>query len=113
MAGVGPVATQLGGEVKAANGDVGRWFERYTAPDGWYRLDQAQRRLEAWMTKLDDTQERPLGVVRRAYEDTCHLRAERFAQAWPAPGGTVPRPPHPARGISKVRTTHPRPPGSS
>src|SRR5260370_34294187 len=101
MAGVGPVATQLGGEVKAANGDVGRWFERYTAPDGWYRLDQAQRRLEAWMTKLDDTQERPLGVVRRAYEDTCHLMAERFAKALAASGGSVPRSQHQPRGIGR------------
>jgi hypothetical protein len=109
MAELGQMATQVGAEVKAANGDVDSWFDRYTATDGWYRLDQAQRRLEAWMTKLDDAQERPLGVVRRAYEDTCHLMAERFTKALAASGWTVPRALHQTRVFGEVVSAQPKP----
>ena len=50
--------------------------------DGWYRLDQAQRRLETWVANLDDEpEERPLGVVRRAYEDACQAMADGFTKA--------------------------------
>ena len=49
----------------------GRWVDAYSAV-GWHRLDQAQRRLEAWVANLDEEpEERPLGVVRRAYEEAC------------------------------------------
>ena len=58
------------------------WIDAYTAKDGWYRMDQAQRRLEAWVANLDeDPAERPLGVVRRLYEDACHAMAGGFAKA--------------------------------
>ena len=46
------------------------------------RLDQAQRRLEAWVANLDDEpEERPLGVVRGVYEDACHAMADGFTKA--------------------------------
>ncbi|MFE9658141.1 PglZ domain-containing protein [Micromonospora sp. NPDC006431] len=109
MAELGQVAAQVGAELETANGDVGGWFERYTSTDGWYRLDQAQRRLEAWMTKLDDAQERPLSVVRRAYEDTCRLMAERFAKALAASGWTVPPALHQTRIFSEVVSAQPKP----
>ncbi len=60
--------------------DVNAWIDAYT--NDWYRLDQAQRRLEAWVTNLDDEpEERALGVVRRAYEDALHSMAEGFTKA--------------------------------
>src|SRR5262249_26778982 len=109
MAELGQAATQVSAEVKAANGDVGNWFDRYTRTGGWYRVAQAQRRLEAWMTKLDDAQERPLGVVRRAYEDTCHLMANRFTKALAASGWAVPRALHQTRVFTEVVSVQPRP----
>jgi hypothetical protein len=109
MAELGQAAMQVCAEVEAANGDVSGWFERYTTVDGWYRLDQAQRRLEAWMTKLDDAQEQPLGVVRRVYEDTCHLMAERFTKALATSGWTIPRALHQTRVFSEVVSPQPKP----
>ena len=67
MAELGTVANSVKGAVAKAGGDVNAWVEAYTSKDGWYRMDQAQRRLEAWVANLDDEpEERALGVVRRA-----------------------------------------------
>ena len=35
-----------------AGGDANAWIGAYAAKDGWFRLDQAQRRLEAWVANL-------------------------------------------------------------
>ena len=93
MAELGQVAAQVRDEIGRVNGTAHVWVERYTgAGSGWYRLDQAQRRLEAWLTRLDDVpDDRPLGVVRRAYEDVCQAMAEGFIRTlvgsdWAVPG---------------------------
>ncbi|MBI3073002.1 MAG: PglZ domain-containing protein [Deltaproteobacteria bacterium] len=76
---------------KIGNGPVS-WIDAYASKDGWYRIDQLQRRLEVLITKLEEEpEERPLGVVRRAYEDACHAMAEGFTRAlakakWATPG---------------------------
>ena len=68
--------------VSKASGDANAWIDAYTSKDGWFRLDQAQRRLEAWVANLDDEpEERPLGVVRGAYEDACRAMADGFTKA--------------------------------
>jgi hypothetical protein len=82
MAELGSVSISVRAAVNKATGDPNAWVNAYTARDGWYRLDQAQRRLEAWIANLDDeSEERPLGVVRRAYEDTCHAMTNGFTKA--------------------------------
>lgn len=82
MAELGCVSMSVRAAVNKATGDPSAWVNAYTARDGWYRLDQAQRRLEAWIANLDDeSEERPLGVVRCAYEDTGHAMAEGFTKA--------------------------------
>jgi hypothetical protein len=92
------------------NGDAAAWLNGYTANDGWYRLDQAQRRLEAWVANLDEeAEERPLGVVRRAYEDTCHAMAEGFTKAIVKAGWTVPGALHQTRIFSEVVNERPKP----
>ena len=77
MAELGRESVRVRTELGRTNGDVRTWLNRYTdAPCEWYRLDQAQRRLEAWVATLDDDpDERLLSLVRQAYEDTCHLMA--------------------------------------
>jgi hypothetical protein len=80
------------------------------AKDGWFRLDQAQRRLEAWVANLDDEpEERPLGVVRRAYEDACHAMAEGFTKALGRPWWSVPGALHQTRIWSEVVSASPSP----
>jgi hypothetical protein len=82
MAELGRAASSVRSAIGGMGGDPGAWVTAYTAPDGWYRVDQTQRRLEAWVANLDEEPgDRPLGVVRRAYDDTCQAMAEGFTRA--------------------------------
>lgn len=82
MAELGVLAGQVRSQLAKANGDAGTWLNAYTVEEGWHRLDQAQRRMESWVANLDDDpEERPLGVVRRAYEDAANAMAEGFTKA--------------------------------
>jgi hypothetical protein len=82
MAELGVLAAQVRSQLTKTNGDANTWLNAYTSADGWHRLDQAQRRMESWVANLDeDPEERPLGVVRRAYEDACNAMAEGFTKA--------------------------------
>lgn len=90
MAELGSIAVQVREAVWKTSGDAAVWLDAYVGKDGWYRLDQAQRRLEAWVANLDEEpEERPLAVVRRAYEDACHTMAEGFTKALARAGWTV------------------------
>ncbi|WP_421378513.1 PglZ domain-containing protein [Paraburkholderia sp. DD10] len=91
MAELGKVAVEVRNAVNKTSGDAAAWLEAYVSKDGWFRLDQAQRRLEAWVANLDEEpEERPLGVVRRAHEDACHAMAEGFTKALVKAGWNVP-----------------------
>jgi PglZ domain len=110
MAELGRVAVTVRAAVARAAGGPGAWIEAYTARDGWYRLDQAQRRLETWRANLDEEpEERPLGVVRRMYEDTCHAMAEGFTHALVKAGWTVSGALHQTRIFSEVVSERPKP----
>lgn len=110
MAELGSVAMQVRAAVNKANGDTAAWLEAYTSKDGWYRVDQAQRRLEAWVTNLDEEpEERPLGVVRRAYEDACHAMAEGFTKAIAKTGWSIAGTLHQTRIFSEVVADRPKP----
>lgn len=82
MAELGNVALEVRKAVNKTTGDAAAWLDTYVSKDGWFRLDQAQRRLETWVANLDEEpEERPLGVVRRAYEDACHAMSNGFIKA--------------------------------
>jgi hypothetical protein len=82
MAELGRLAEDTKGALPKAGGDASSWIAAYTDKDGWSRMDQAQRRLEAWVANLDDEpDERPLGLVRRAYAEACQIMAEGFTKA--------------------------------
>lgn len=82
MAELGVVAVSVQAALPATTSTSDAWVDAYTAKDGWYLLDRAQRRLESWIASLDDDpEERALVTVRHAYEDTCHLMAQGFAKA--------------------------------
>lgn len=110
MAELGNVARQVRGAVAKASGDAAAWLAAYVSKDGWFRLDQAQRRLEALVTSLDEEpDERPLGVVRRAYDDACHAMAEGFTKALGDAGWTVPGALHQTRIWTEVVADKPKP----
>ncbi|MGH3694797.1 MAG: PglZ domain-containing protein [Pseudonocardiaceae bacterium] len=111
MAELGGLAVRVRAEVAKANGDAQTWLSRYTsAPYEWYRMDQAQRRLEALVATLhDDPDERPLGLVRRVYEDTCHQMAAGFTRALVSSGWTVPGALHQTQIYRDVVSAQPKP----
>jgi len=110
MAELGNVAMEVRKAVDKTSGDAAGWLDAYVSKDGWFRLDQTQRRLEAWVANLDEEpEERPLGVVRRAHEDTCHAMAEGFTKALVKAGWTVPGALHQTRVWSEVVADRPKP----
>lgn len=54
MAELGSLAISVRAEVNSFRGDANVWVAAYTANAGWYRLDHAQRRMEAWVANLAD-----------------------------------------------------------
>ncbi|WP_242352383.1 MULTISPECIES: PglZ domain-containing protein [unclassified Anaeromyxobacter] len=113
MAELGNAAVQVKAAVGKTSGDAAAWLDAYAATQtgsGWFRLDQAQRRLEAWVANLDEEpEERPLAVVRRAYEDTVHAMSEGFTKALGKAGWTVPGALHQTRIWSEVVADKPKP----
>ncbi|HKV11148.1 MAG TPA: PglZ domain-containing protein [Thermoanaerobaculia bacterium] len=110
MAELGSVAMSVRTAVDKTMGDANAWIDAYTAKGGWYQLDQAQRRLEAWVANLDEEpEERPLGVVRRAYEDACHAMAGGFTKALAKAGWTATALLHQTRIFNEVVAQRPKP----
>jgi hypothetical protein len=112
MAELGNAAVEVREAVGNISGDVVTWLNGYVTQDGpgWFRLDQAQRRLEAWVANLDEEpEERPLGVVRRAYEDAVQVMAEGFTKALTKSAWTVPGALHQTHIFSEVVASRPKP----
>jgi hypothetical protein len=110
MAELGSLALAVRASVSKTTGDANTWVDAYASKDGWFRLDQAQRRLETWIANLDDEpQERPLGVVRGVYEDACRAMADGFASALVAAKWTVSAYLHQNQIYSEVASAQPRP----
>lgn len=112
MAELGHLAVQVKAAVGKTSGHAATWLDAYVTQSGsgWFRLDQAQRRMEAWVANLDEEpEERPLAVVRRAYEDAVHAMAEGFTKALGKAGWTVPGALHQTRIWSEVVSDKPKP----
>jgi hypothetical protein len=110
MAELGSVAMSVRAAVTKASGDANAWVDAYTSRGGWFRLDQAQRRLEAWVANLDEEpEERPLGVVRRAYDDACQAMADGFTAAFMKAGWTASASLHQTQVFSKIVAERPKP----
>ncbi len=86
------------------------WVEALHAKDGWFRLDQAQRRLETWVANLDDD---PPEERRSAWFDApTRTRASdgrRLHKALVKAGWTVPGVLHQTHIYSEVVAEQPKP----
>ena len=110
MAELGSTTVTVCAALGKMGNDPASWIDAYTSRDGWYQMDQAQRRLEALLTKLEEEpEERPLGVVRRAYEDACHAMAEGFSRALMKAKWSIPGPLHQSRVYSEIVAGRPKP----
>ena len=110
MAELGTVALTVRGAIPTVGSNPSQWMDAYSKTGGWYRLDQAQRRLESWVANLEDEpEERPLGVVRRAYEDTCHIMTEGFTRSLVAANWTAASSLQQTHIFSEVVSIRPKP----
>jgi hypothetical protein len=110
MAELGSIAESVHAAVTKTTAKASSWIDFYKTKDGWYRLDQAQRRLESWVANLDEEpDERPLGVVRRTYEHTCQAMADGFTKALVRNGWSVSPSLHQTRVFSEVVSEQPKP----
>jgi hypothetical protein len=99
-----------GGLVSKVGADANAWIDAYTSKDGWFLLDQAQRRLEAWVANLDDDpQEHPLGIVRGAYEDASRAMSEGFTKALQRANWSTPTYLHQTHIYSEIVAERPKP----
>lgn len=74
---LGLVADEVGTALKSPPRNAADWVLRYA--DTWHRLDRAQRRLEAWLPKLEhDPDERAIAAVRRRYDEVVDQLARGF-----------------------------------
>ncbi|SEU47609.1 PglZ domain-containing protein [Nonomuraea wenchangensis] len=69
------------------------WVRAYSAEDGWFRVDELQRRLETWVAKMGEEPEteKGLALVRREHEELLKKMADGFAKvlceaAWTVSG---------------------------
>lgn len=90
---------ELGLEVERARAALGKmgpdpakWLAAYTAEDGWQGADGLQRRLEAWVAKMDDEPEaeQALAVIRQEHEHLLRPMADGFGKALAAAAWTIP-----------------------
>jgi hypothetical protein len=110
MAELGALAVEVREGAARMDDDARAWVDAYAAKDGWYRLDQAQRRLEALVaTLVEDVEERPLGLVRRAYDEACAALADGFSGALLRSQWSVPGILHQTRIHAEVVAHQPRP----
>ncbi|OQC41886.1 MAG: PglZ domain protein [Acidobacteria bacterium ADurb.Bin051] len=112
MAELGMIAKRVRDEIDRLSGGVAAWLDAYTSRSGagWFLLDRAQRRLETWVANLDDEpEERPLAIVRRAYEETVHAMSVGFTRALEAASWTVPGTLHQTQIWSEIVADRPKP----
>ncbi|NEU96932.1 PglZ domain-containing protein [Bradyrhizobium sp. UFLA 03-164] len=92
MVDLGLVAVAVDATIAKANGNPSTWVDRYVSEkDGWYALDQAQRRLEAFLSSVDEgVEERAVAKIRAVYENAVRRMSEGFLRALQKADWTVP-----------------------
>lgn len=74
---LGRAADEVASALKSPPKSAAAWVERYA--ETWHRVDRAQRRLEAWLPKLEhDPDERAIAAVRQRYDEVVDQLAKGF-----------------------------------
>jgi hypothetical protein len=87
-----------------SNGSPAKWVQAYSSEDGWFRVDELQRRLETWVAKMDEEPEteKGLAIVRRAHEELLKKMANGFTKVFGESAWTVPEALHQTRVYPEV-----------
>ncbi len=93
LAELGAEGQRVVGELKAVSGGSRALVDRYTANQGWYRLDTLHRRLEAQIARMSDEPEaeQAVAVVRAKTDEVLRVLAETFTAAFEADKWSVGR----------------------
>lgn len=104
MAELGREIEKVRPALSKSNGNPAKWVQAYSAENGWFRVDELQRRLETWVAKMDEEPEteKGLGVVRREHEELLKKMADGFAKVLAEAAWTVPEALHQTRVYSEV-----------
>lgn len=93
MAELGQRIEEVRSTLGKPNGNPSTWVRKYVDDEGWFRVDQAHRHMEAFLTSMeeDPESEKPIGVLRREYEYLLLQMTEGFSKAlraatWVVPG---------------------------
>jgi PglZ domain len=95
MAELGAEVDAMRPQLKETPTDAAKWVEAYAQEGGWYRVDRAQRALEAWVATMEDDPEEPLeralALARRNHGALLEDMAKGFtaaltASAWATSG---------------------------
>ena len=91
MAELGREVHRVRAELGQAGTDPASWVAAYTAADGWHIVDRLQRKLEAWVARMDDEPEAEhgLAIVRREHDDLLKAMADGFTKALRHAGWSV------------------------
>ena len=92
MAELGRRIEEVTASLGKANGNPAAWVRRYADKNGWFRVDQAHRQMESFIAGMDDDpeSEKPLGILRREYEDLLMRMADGFTKALRTANWAVP-----------------------
>ena len=87
-AALGALASKVDAGLATAPTSPAGWIEQYA--NEWHHLDRAQRRFEAWLSKLEDEpDERAIVAVRSSYEAVLNKQARGFAASLADAGWAV------------------------
>lgn len=87
-AALGAQASEVEAALSTAPTSPSGWIEQYA--NEWHHLDRAQRRLEAWLPKLEEEpDERAVAAVRSSYEAVLNMLASGFTRSLADAGWAV------------------------
>ena len=91
MAELGREVARIRPALDRVGADPAKWVAAYAAPSGWHQADRLQRRVEAWVARMDDepVAEQALAVVRREHEELLKRMADGFTKALQASSWSV------------------------
>jgi hypothetical protein len=83
LAKLGAEGQRVSGELKSVSGGSKALVDKYTADQGWHRLDTLHRRLEAQIARMSDEPEaeQAVAVVRAKTDEVLRVLAETFSSA--------------------------------
>ena len=87
-----------------------KWVQAYSNENGWFRVDELQRRLETWVARMDEEPEteKGLAIVRREHEELLKKMADGFAKVFREAAWAVPGVLHQIARVSRGRSDHGR-----